>query len=92
MVIFLFGYLFRFFKFEGLPEFHNIFPDAQIELNGELLFIEFEVWSSDFERHKHNKEMCNLIVCWRHDWDECPDSIDVVALEDFWNLAKEKAC
>jgi hypothetical protein len=87
-VIFLFGYLFKFFKFEELPEFNDEFPDAQVMLNGELLFIEFEALSSDFERHGHDKEMCNLIVCWRHDWDKCPNNIEVIALEEFWKQAK----
>jgi|UniRef100_A0A7C4TVA8 hypothetical protein len=91
MIIFLFGYLFKFFKFEELPQFNNTFPDALIAFDGELLPIEFEVFSSDFKRHEYDKEMRYLIVCWRHDWDKCPNNIDVLALEDFWNLAKEKS-
>lgn len=34
--------------------------------------IEFEFKSSNFRRHKHNPDDCDLIVCWIHDWDNCP--------------------
>jgi hypothetical protein len=37
--------------------------------------IEFELRSSDYVRHKHPVEGCDLIVCWEHDWRECPIEI-----------------
>jgi hypothetical protein len=34
--------------------------------------IEFEFCSSNFRDHGHNPTDCDLIVCWQHDWPECP--------------------
>jgi len=52
------------------------FPDAfgkRYERNkGYPITIEFEYRSSDYERHGHPKEGCDLIVCWEHDWKEYP--------------------
>lgn len=42
------------------------------------LLIEFEYRSSNFERHGHNPNGCDLIVCWEHDWPRCP--LDVLEL------------
>jgi hypothetical protein len=64
------------------------FPDAfgkQYEKGkGYSVTIEFEYRSSDYERHGHPKEGCDLIVCWEHDWKECP--IQVIELK---SLIKE---
>lgn len=40
--------------------------------------IEFEFVSSNFRQHGHDPNQCDLIVCWEHDWQECP--IEVVEL------------
>jgi hypothetical protein len=37
--------------------------------------IEFELRSSDYVRHNHPIDGCDLIVCWEHDWLECPIEI-----------------
>jgi hypothetical protein len=34
--------------------------------------IEFELRSSDFKAHNHPVKGCDLIVCWEHDWKDCP--------------------
>jgi hypothetical protein len=34
--------------------------------------IEFEFESRNFERHGHDPKGCDLIVCWEHNWQECP--------------------
>jgi hypothetical protein len=34
--------------------------------------IEFEYRSSNFRDHKHDPTLCDLIVCWEHNWPECP--------------------
>jgi len=60
------------------------FPDAiaKRKLPGqkrwESVRIEFEYESSSFKQHGHDPKACDLIVCWEHDWKECP--IPVVAL------------
>lgn len=47
----------------------------------EELRIEYEFRSSDFSRHKHHSDDCDAIVCWMHDWDECPKKIEVIELQ-----------
>ena len=41
--------------------------------------IEFELKSSDFWTHKHPASGCDLVVCWEHDWQECP--VEVLELQ-----------
>jgi hypothetical protein len=41
--------------------------------------IEFEYQSSNFRKHGHNPEDCDLIVCWIHDWEDCP--VEVLELK-----------
>jgi hypothetical protein len=38
----------------------------------EQVKIDFEYKSSDFEAQGHNETETDIIVCWIHDWDECP--------------------
>jgi hypothetical protein len=42
--------------------------------------IEFEFESRNFRDHGHPASGCDAIVCWRHNWDECPENIEVVEL------------
>src|SRR5437879_13540817 len=42
--------------------------------------IEFEFESRNFRDHGHPASGCDVIVCWRHNWDECPEGIEVVEL------------
>jgi hypothetical protein len=46
--------------------------------------IEFEFESRNFLKHKHRRDKCDVIVCWKHNWKECP--LDVVELSE---LAKD---
>ncbi|MCF7916953.1 MAG: DUF5655 domain-containing protein [Candidatus Omnitrophica bacterium] len=48
----------------------------------EEIKIEFEFHSSDFVRHKHNPNEVDMIVCWEHDWKECPKGIEVIELKE----------
>lgn len=41
--------------------------------------IEFEFHSSNYD---HPLDGCDIIVCWDHDWKECPESIEVIALKN----------
>jgi hypothetical protein len=34
--------------------------------------IEFEFCSSHFKEHCHDPTGCDMIVCWEHDWPDCP--------------------
>ncbi len=40
--------------------------------------IEYEFASSDYRRHQHPVSGCDLVVCWNHDWADCP--IEVLEL------------
>jgi hypothetical protein len=41
---------------------------------------EFEYRSSDFKAHGHPLTKCDLIICWEHDWKDCP--IEVLDLKE----------
>ncbi|HEY4679368.1 MAG TPA: hypothetical protein VIJ01_19535 [Candidatus Angelobacter sp.] len=41
--------------------------------------IEFEFESRNFMKHMHDLNGCDLIVCWEHNWPECP--IEVLELK-----------
>jgi hypothetical protein len=40
--------------------------------------IEFEFESLNFVKHGHDVKGCDMIVCWKHNWPECP--LEVVEL------------
>ena len=42
--------------------------------------IEFEFERRNFRDHGHPVSGCDVIVCWRHNWDECPDHIEILEL------------
>ena len=44
------------------------------------LRIEFEYESKNFKLHGHDPKGCDMIVCWRHNWKDCPEGIEVVEL------------
>jgi hypothetical protein len=46
----------------------------------QYLRIEFEYESKNFKLHGHDPKGCDMIVCWRHNWKECPPEIEVVEL------------
>ena len=59
------------------------YPDAKARRRTakgwEDIWIEFEYKSSQFKIHKHDPKECDIIVCWEHDWKECP--IEVIELK-----------
>ena len=42
--------------------------------------IEFEFRSRGFKAHLKSETKSDFIVCWEHDWPECPQSIQVLEL------------
>jgi hypothetical protein len=44
----------------------------------ESVRVEFEYRSGNFLKHKHDPKQCDVIVCWEHDWRDCP--IEVLEL------------
>jgi len=47
----------------------------------EKVAIEFEYKSSNFQDHGHDPKECDIIVCWEHDWPDCP--LEVIELREF---------
>lgn len=59
------------------------FPDCEAKRKGadgrlRRLRIEFEFESRNFLLHKHDTAACDVIVCWRDNWSDCP--IEVIDL------------
>jgi len=42
--------------------------------------VELEFESSRFLAHGHDPNECDVIVCWRHNWPDCPAHIEVIEL------------
>jgi len=50
--------------------------------------IELEQYSRNFVSHLHDPNLCDLIVCWEHNWAECP--LEVIELKtELERLQKE---
>jgi len=90
-VVFLFGRIFRFLNFDDITIGHEKAGDldawAWNEKNMQDTIIEFEARSRNFKA-THNPMKCDLIVCWKDNWEDCP--IDVLELKFFWEKAQEK--
>lgn len=46
----------------------------------QLVRIEFEYESRNFLKHRHRHDRCDLIVCWVHNWKDCPKGLEVLEL------------
>ena len=49
--------------------------------------IEFEKESRNFLAHMHPAAHCDLIVCWIHNWKECP--VEVLELSKLVSIQQE---
>ena len=59
------------------------FPDCEAKREiapgkWQRVFIEFEFQSRNFRERGHPTDGCDLIVCWRHNWPDCP--LEVIEL------------
>jgi hypothetical protein len=80
-VVFAFGMLARRLGFRVFS-IQQDFPDceAMYEVRPGIwqrVRIEFEFESRNFHRHRHHPDGCDVIVCWRHNWKECPPHLEV---------------
>jgi len=83
-VVYLFGVLHEAFDFK-IESIQAAFPDCiarrqKSSDKWEELRIEFEYMSKSFHYHKHDPNRADIIVCWKHNWDDCPDHIEVIEL------------
>jgi hypothetical protein len=82
-VIYLFGTMAERLGYVVL-RMQSEFPDGELMrvVEGDRLQrvrTEFEYESRNFLRHMHNAKDCDLIVCWKHNWPECP--LEVLELQ-----------
>jgi hypothetical protein len=85
-VVFLFGMVARELGYM-VEAVQTGFPDceAKRQLGGnkwQRIRIEFEFESRNFRDHGHPEDGCDVIVCWRHNWPECPPHIEVLELKN----------
>lgn len=90
-VIFLFGCLAQRLGYV-VEAIQSTYPDCEAKRRSgddrlRRVRIEFEYESRNFLLHKHDPASCDVIVCWRHNWEECP--LEVVDLSK--RLAELKA-
>jgi len=83
-VIFLFAKYHKELGIEYIEGIQQGFPDAfgrrKIgKTEYEPVDIEFEFKSLDFKNHQHNPNQCDIVVCWEHNWPQCP--IEVIELK-----------
>ena len=83
-VIFLFGSVAQEMGF-SITRIQAAFPDCEAlrEVGPNRWMrvkIEFEYESRNFLSHMHAVDGCDLIVCWTHNWPDCP--LEVLALEN----------
>jgi hypothetical protein len=81
-VIYLFGMMATRLGFV-VTRIQSEFPDCEAMCEVEKdrwqrVRIEFEYESRNFLKHCHREEECDVIVCWLHNWPDCP--LDVVEL------------
>jgi len=83
-VVFLFGMVSYELGFI-VEAVHAAYPDCEakrcVDRHNERwqrVRIEFEFYSSNFRDHGHDPSGCDVIVCWEHDWPDCP--LEVVEL------------
>ena len=69
-----------------VQEIGSDFPDchraARNARGWEELAVEFEWDSRSFKDHNHDPAKCDMIVCWHHNWIDCPAEIEVVRLSE----------
>jgi Homing endonuclease associated repeat len=83
-VIYLFGALAGELGFI-VTRIQTEFPDCEaMRKSGhdqwQRLRLEFEFESRNFLAHQHDPQGCDLVVCWTHNWPECPEHLEVLEL------------
>jgi len=84
-VVYLFGTLSEELGF-FVESIQAGFPDCEAKRKlknnqWQRVRIEFEFRSSHFIDHQHNISGCDIIVCWEHNWHDCP--LEVIALKEY---------
>lgn len=83
-VVFVWGMVAAKLGFE-IERMQSEFPDCiamrEVETGRwQRVRIEIEYASRNFLEHKHAIDGCDIIVCWVHNWPECPEGLEVIEL------------
>jgi hypothetical protein len=85
-VVFLFGMICRELGYV-VEIVRSGFPDCEAKrkvrdspARWQRVRIEFEYESRSFRSHGHDPNLCDVIVCWVHNWPDCP--IEVLELRN----------
>jgi hypothetical protein len=92
-VVYVFGVLHDTFDFK-IESIQAGFPDCvarrRIGPNRwEEVRIEFEYESRSFALHGHDPARVDVIVCWRHNWADCPKEIEIIELSTILDDAEQ---
>src|SRR5580658_8190256 len=84
-VVFLFGMLAKELGFL-VEAMRTGYPDCEAKRQigpgkWQRVRIEFEYESRNFRDHGHPRDGCDVIVCWRDNWPDCPANLEVLALQ-----------
>lgn len=88
-VIFLFGRVvddLHMYIEEIKPGFPDCVARRYTGRGWERILIEFEYQSSNFKTHGHDPDGCDVLVCWEHDWKNCP--LEVIELKSEISVMK----
>jgi hypothetical protein len=83
-VVFLFGMICRELGYmveivkPGFPDCEAKRRIRSAPVRWQRVRIEFEYESRSFRAHGHDPDLCDVIVCWMHNWPDCP--IEVLEL------------
>lgn len=85
-VVFLFGMVAHDLGYR-VEAIQGGFPDCEAKRRvdrgqWQTVQIEFEYASRHFVDHGHDPNKCDLIVCWKHNWHDCPSNIEVLELSE----------
>jgi hypothetical protein len=83
-VLFLFGIVAADLGFR-VERLQAAFPDCEAKREvapgkWELVLVELEIYSRNFKSHRHDPKGCHVIVCWKHNWPDCPEWLEVIEL------------
>jgi hypothetical protein len=91
-VVFLFGMLSGELGFTvdivraGFPDCEALRPAG--DGKWQRVRIEFEFESRSFSLHGHDPSGCDVIVCWRHNWIDCPPHLEVLELQQLARMGR----
>jgi len=85
-VVFLFGMVAHDLGYR-VEAIQGGFPDCEAKRQidrgqWQTVQIEFEYASKHFVDHGHDPNKCDVIVCWKHNWVDCPYDIEILALSE----------